>query len=114
MPYREVSGTVYKRGYGKGREVRRDRKDSKKYNSYKLLSDVVECDPPNVTIHNTRRKEERAHILLSQEQDSALVLARTQLTFAIVKRGYCRDLEVILYHLTSFSGGRGRGSFQVL
>lgn len=94
--------------------MRIDRKDSKEYNSYKLLSDIVECDPANITMQNTRRKEKRMHVLLSQEQGSVLVLARTQLSFAIVKRRYCRDVEVILYHLTSFSGGRGRGSFQVL
>lgn len=71
-----------------GRRVRIDRKDCKGYNSYKPLLDIVGCGPPNIIMQNARRKEKRAHILLFQEQGSVLILARTQLIFVIVKRGY--------------------------
>lgn len=43
-----------------------------------------------------------------------LVLARTELTFAVARRGHGQDPEVILCHLTSFSRAGGRGPYQVL
>lgn len=43
-----------------------------------------------------------------------LVLARTELIFAVARRGHGQDPEVILCHLTSFSRVGGRGPYQVL
>lgn len=42
-----------------------------------------------------------------------LVLARTELIFAVNRRGHGQDPEVILQHLTSFSRNGGGGPFQV-